>query len=112
MTNNIYGYIYIYIYSSYPVAMHFNEQSDTIEDLRCIIIKNHVPDMVNRKLFRQKTIIKLNTHITGLNKDRDFIRVMTFKLSALVYCALGLIIGKLNSFICTFVSTHLNVLAC
>ena len=29
----------------YPVAMHFNEQSHTIEDLRCIIIKNHVPDM-------------------------------------------------------------------
>ena len=56
----------------YPVAMHFNEQSHTIEDLRCIIIKNHVPNMDNRKLIEQKTIIKLNTHITGLNKDRDF----------------------------------------
>ena len=35
----------------YPVAMHFNEQSHTIEDLRCIIIKNHVPNTDNRKLF-------------------------------------------------------------
>ena len=52
--------------------MHFNEQSHTIEDLRCIMIKNHVPNMDNRKLIEQKTIIKLNTHITGLNKDRDF----------------------------------------
>ena len=60
-------------FSGYPVAMHFNEQSHTIEDLRCIIIKNHVPNMDNRKLIEQKTIIKLNAHITGLNKDRDFL---------------------------------------
>ena len=59
-------------FSGYPVAMHFNEQSHTVEDLRCIIIKNYVTNMDNRKLIEQKTIIKLNTHITGLNKDRDF----------------------------------------
>ena len=59
-------------FSGYPVAMHFNEQSHTIEDLRCIIIKNYVTNMDNRKLIEQKTIIKLNTHITGLNKDKDF----------------------------------------
>ena len=39
----------------------------------CIIIKNHVPNMDNRKLIEQKIIIKLNAHITGLNKDRDFL---------------------------------------
>ena len=72
-------------FSGYPVAMHFNEQSHSIDDLRCIIIKNHVRNMDNRKLIKQKTIIKLNTHITGLNKDRDFYRIMTFKLSAPVY---------------------------
>ena len=60
-------------FSGYPVAMHFNEQSHTIEDVRYIIIRNHVPNMDNRKLIEQKTIIKLNTHITGLNKDRDFL---------------------------------------
>ena len=60
-------------FSGYPVAMHFNEQSHTMEDLRCIIIKNHVPNMDNRKLIEQKIIIKLNAHITGLNKDRDFL---------------------------------------
>ena len=65
--------------------MHFNEQSHTIEDLRWIIIKNHVPNTDNRKLIQQKTIIKLNTHITGLNKEEIFYRIMTFKLSALVY---------------------------
>ena len=59
--------------SGYPVAMHFNEQSHTMEDLRCIIIKNHVPNMVNGKLIEQRTIIKLNTHITGINKERFFI---------------------------------------
>ena len=68
--------------------------------------------MDNRKLIEQKTIIKLNTHITGLNKDRDFYRIMTFKLSAPVYWTLGLINGKLNSLTCTFVSTHFYVLAC
>ena len=61
------------IFLATPVAMHFNEQSHTIEDLRCIIIKNHVPNMDNRKLIEQKTIIKLKIHITGLNKDRDFL---------------------------------------
>ena len=66
--------------------MQFIEQSHTIEDLRCIIIKNHVSNIDNRKLIEQKTILKLNTHITGLNKDRDFFyRIMTFKLSATVY---------------------------
>ena len=49
--------------SDYSVAMHFNEQSHTMEDLRCIMIKNRVPNMDNRKLIEQKTIIKLNTHI-------------------------------------------------
>ena len=49
-------------FSSYPVAMHFNEQSHTIEDLRCIIIKNHVPNMDNRKLIIKKNIIKLKTY--------------------------------------------------
>ena len=72
-------------FSGYPIAMHFNEQSHTIKDLRCIIIRNHVPNMDNNKLIEQKNHIKLNTHITGLNKDRDFYRIMTFKLSALVY---------------------------
>ena len=52
--------------------MHFNDKSHTIEDLRFINIKNHVPDIDSRKLIEQKTIIKLNTHITELNKDRDF----------------------------------------
>ena len=33
--------------SGYPVAMHFNEQSHTIEELRCITMKNHVPDKDN-----------------------------------------------------------------
>ena len=56
----------------YPVTMHFSEQSHTIEDLRYITIRNHVHDTDNRKLIEQKTIIKLNTHITGRDKDRDF----------------------------------------
>ena len=87
--------MYIFIYhkhsiecylSGFPIAIHFNEQSHTMEDLRCIIIKNDVPDMDSRKLIEQKTIIKINTHITGLNKDRYcFNRIMTFKLSAHVY---------------------------
>ena len=63
-------------FSGYPVAMHFNEQSRTIEDLWCIIIRNHVPNMDNRTLIEQKTIIILNTHITGLNKDRFFIALL------------------------------------
>ena len=29
--------------------------------------------LIIMKLIEQKTIIKLNTHITGLNKDRDFL---------------------------------------
>ena len=66
----------------YLVAMHINEQSHTIEHLRCITIKNHVPNMDDRKLIEQKTIINLSTHTTGLNKDRIFDRI---KLSALVY---------------------------
>ena len=33
-----------------------------MEDLRCIITKNHVPDMDNRKLIEQETMIKLNTY--------------------------------------------------
>ena len=60
-------------FSGYPVAMHFNEQSHAMEDPRCITIKNHVPNMDNIKLIEQKNINKLNTHITGLNKDRDFL---------------------------------------
>ena len=53
--------------------MHFNEQSQTIEDRRCIIIENHVPNMDNIKLIEQKTIIKLNTHVTGLIKIDIFL---------------------------------------
>ena len=68
--------------------------------------------MDNRKLIEQRNMIKLNTHITGLNKDIDFYRIMTFKLSALVYWTLGLITGKLNSFTCTFDCTHFYLLAC
>ena len=68
--------------------------------------------MDNRKFIEQKTIIKLNTLITGLNKDRDFYRIMTFTLSAPVYWTLGLINGKLNSLTCTFVSTYFYVIAC
>ena len=49
-------------FSGYPVSMHFNEQSHTIKDLRCITIVNHVPNMDTRKLIEQKTIIKLNTY--------------------------------------------------
>ena len=49
-------------FSGYHVAMHFNEQSHTIEDLRCIIIKYRVPNTDNRKLIELKTMIKLNTH--------------------------------------------------
>ena len=52
--------------------MHCNEQSQTIEDLRCIIIENHVTNMDNIKLFEQKNIFKLITHFTGLIKDRHF----------------------------------------
>ena len=70
--------------SGYPAAMHFNEQSHTIEDLR--FIKNHLPDIDNRKLVEEKTIIKLNTYITRLNKQGIFFyRIMTFKLYALAY---------------------------
>ena len=47
--------------------------TSAIEDLRCMIIKNHVPNMDNRKIIEQKTIMKLNTHITGLNNDRIFL---------------------------------------
>ena len=54
---NLYGY---------PVAMHFNEQSHTMEDMRCTIIRNHVPNMDDINLFEQRSIIKLNTHITDL----------------------------------------------
>ena len=36
---------------------------------------------------------------------------MTFKLSALAYWTLGLINGQLNSFTCTFVSTHFYVIS-
>ena len=72
-------------FPGYPVAIHFNEQSHTIEVLRCIIIKNNVKNMDNRKLNEQGNMIKLNTHITGLSKDIDFYRIMTFKLYALVY---------------------------
>ena len=53
--------------------MNFNEKLHTMEELRCIIIKNHLPDMYNRKLIEQSTMIKLNTHTTGLNKDKKFI---------------------------------------
>ena len=60
-------------FSGYPVAMHFNEQSHAIEDLRCIMTKNQVPNMDNRKLIEQNTMIKLNTPTTGLIKDIDFL---------------------------------------
>ena len=61
--------------SVYPVDMHLNEKSHTLEDLRCITIKNLVSDMDNRKLIERKTIVKLNTHITGQFTDfiRDFL---------------------------------------
>ena len=39
----------------YPVAMHFNEQSHSMEDIQCIAIKNQVPDKDNRKLIEKKT---------------------------------------------------------
>ena len=51
--------------------MHFNEQLHTIEGLRCNIIKSHVPNMDDTKLIEQKTIIQLNTHITGLNNNNN-----------------------------------------
>ena len=60
-------------FSGFPVAMHFNEQSHAIKYRRCFVIQNRLPNMANRKLIEQKTIIKHNTHITGLNKDRDFL---------------------------------------
>ena len=42
--------------------------------------------MDTRKLIEQKAIIKLITHITGLNKVRDFFyRIMTIELSELAY---------------------------
>ena len=36
-------------------------------------MENHLPNMDNKKFLEQKTIVKLNTHITAFNKDRDFL---------------------------------------
>ena len=47
-------------------------------------------DMDNRKIIRQKAIIKLQIRNTDFNKDINFYRIMTVKLSLLVYCTLGL----------------------
>ena len=59
-------------FSGYPVAIYFNEQSHTIEDLRCIIIENRLPNMDNRKLIEQKIIIKLTHILLDLIKIRFF----------------------------------------
>ena len=58
-------------FSGYPVDMHFNEQSHTMEDLRCITIKIHMRGKDNR--VEQECIIKLNTHITGHNEVCDLL---------------------------------------
>ena len=55
--------------SGFPVVNHFNYQSQALEDLCCIIIKNNIPDMDNRTLIN-KTTIKYDTHSTHFNKER------------------------------------------
>ena len=51
-------------FSGYPVAMHINEQSHTMEVLRFIILKNHVHNMDNRKLIEQYIYIYIYIYET------------------------------------------------
>ena len=57
----------------FPVASHFNALNHSPRDLRCIIVKDKFPNTESRKLHEQKLILKLNSHVTGLNKDMAFL---------------------------------------
>ena len=53
----------------FPVAAHFNSPNHSISDLRFFILAGNFPSADKRKQFELKTILKLRSHITGLNRD-------------------------------------------
>ena len=57
----------------FPVATHFNIPGHSPCDLRCVIVKDRFPGTDSRKLYEQQLITKLQSHVSGLNKDTSFL---------------------------------------
>ena len=54
---------------SYPVAKHFSEHNHNLSNLKCILLGSNYRTLNNRLRSESKWILKLNTHINGLNLD-------------------------------------------
>ena len=55
--------------TGFPVATHFNMPNHSISDLRFFILAGNFSSADKRKQFELKTILKLRSHIMGLNRD-------------------------------------------
>ena len=56
----------------FPVAEHFNLPEHTLSDLKCVLSYGNFKSAQERCNRELKTIISLNTHRTGLNRDLAF----------------------------------------
>ena len=57
---------------SVPVGQHFNLQGHSIDNLSVLVLKGNLHDIDARIRFETEMIIKLGTHIDGLNRDVNF----------------------------------------
>ena len=53
----------------FPVAEHYNLAYHSLANLKCIILATNFSTPDQRKRCEIKWILKLNSHVTGLNKD-------------------------------------------
>ena len=56
----------------FPVAEHFNLANHSLSNLKFAILYGHFKTAQERSNRELKTILRLNTHNTGLNKDLAF----------------------------------------
>ena len=62
----------------FPVAEHFNLPYHSLENLKVTLIASNFVCTEHRKAAELNWILKLNSHITGLNKDLGVLNQYTF----------------------------------
>ena len=56
----------------FPVAEHFNLADHSFANLKVFILSGNFKTAQDRRKCEIKTILRLNTHKNGLNRDLDF----------------------------------------
>ncbi len=63
---------------NYPISRHFNLPGHSLDNINCVLVKSNFNSTRDRLKSEHKWILKLNTHIKGLNSDMGILSGFTF----------------------------------